>query len=344
MTVDVRDVLERADLHSLILLDTQLRKVGKELHGPCPFCSCSNGTRKHQCDRFRLSAERRHWFCRQCTPDGGNAIDFCVKRYQVSFKQACMIALGGERPVLAPRIRQRASEAAALPSRSWQQRGLQLVQDAVAALWDPEVGARPRAYLASRGLWPSTLDAWAIGYNAADVRLAGSEWGLDKDVFVPRGIVVPWFNRSGVLTGLKIRRPMPSSARGKYVSVAGSTYRLYGLPTLVVDEPLVLVEGEFDALAAWQRLGDYAACVALGTARVPDQGEMRALNMARPVLVALDADDTGDRTAAQIVGLSPNCRRVRPQPAKDLADCVASGADLGAWFEAALAAQEETDA
>jgi hypothetical protein len=123
--VDVRDVLERANLHNLALLDTSLRRVGKELHGPCPFCTCSSTARRHQCDRFRLDAERKHWYCRHCAANGGNAIDYVMRRYQVAFKQACYIALGGQRPTLSPHVKQRTSTAPAMPSKAWQQRGLQ---------------------------------------------------------------------------------------------------------------------------------------------------------------------------------------------------------------------------
>ena len=69
---------------------------------------------------------------------------------------------------------------------------------------------------------------------------------------------------------------------------------------------------------------------------MPDAAELRLLCAARPVLVALDADDTGDLVANQLVALSPNCRRARPPAAKDLAECLQVAADLTTWFSSAL--------
>jgi hypothetical protein len=337
VTIDVRDVLERADLLNLALVDTALRRVGKERHGACPFCTCSSTTsRKHQCDRFRVDAEGRHWFCRHCSPQGGNAIDYAIKRYQVPFKQACYIALGGQRPPLAPRVQQRRT-APELPSATWQARGRQLIADAIAALWSP-TGVRALEYLHGRGLTGHTITAWQLGYIAAGAKLPGVDWGFsqDKDIYLHRGILIPWFTSTGALAALKIRKPVPTTERNKYASVTGSTYRLFGSGTVLIDEPLVLTEGEFDAIAAWQVLGEQAATVALGTARVPDASELRLLCCARPVLVALDADETGDQVAQQVVALSDNCRRARPIGAKDLSKCVEIGADLRTWFDAAM--------
>jgi hypothetical protein len=332
MTIDVQDVLERADLHRLVLIDTELRRAGKELHGPCPLCTCTSQERRHVCDRFRLDAERKHWYCRHCSPQGGNAIDFAIKRYGVPFREACDIALGEQHLApLAPHLSHAISKSPSLPSQTWQVRGRQLVAEAIASLWS-SLGARPRDYLHRRGLIDQTIEAWHLGYIAVNTRLPASDWGLAQEVYVHRGILIPWFTSTGSLTGLKIRKPVPTSVRNKYASISGSTYRLFGTPTLVIDEPLILVEGEFDAIAAWQVLGERSATVALGTARVPDAAELRLLCAARPVLVALDADEKGDEVATKIASLSPNLRRARPPGAKDLSDSMRSGADLLTWF------------
>ena len=339
MTIDTRDVLDRADLHALVVVDTELRRVGKELHGACPLCTCTSTERKHQCDRFRLDADRKHWFCRHCSTQGGNAIDYAQKHYGVGFREACDLVLGNAHATpLVPGARQRTNAGPTLPSTTWQHRGRQLVTDAITNLWSP-AGTRALDYLHRRALNERTLQSWSLGYIAADIRLPGNEWALQREVYVPRGILIPWFTPTGALTGLKIRKPVRSTERHKYASVTGSTYRLFGAPTIVVDEPLILVEGEFDAMAAWQALGDFSATVALGTARVPDAAELRLLCAARPVLVALDADDKGDDIASQIVALSPNCKRTRPPGHKDLSDCVQSTTDLTTWFTTALEAE-----
>jgi len=335
VTVDVAETLARADLQALALVHTELRRVGRELHGPCPFCTCAATSPRHQCDRFRLDAERRHWFCRHCTPRGGNAIDLAMRAFNVDFQRGCFIAAGGIH-ALVPRERPVRSAGPPQPSRTWRTRAQQFVAEAVRTLWTTS-GDRARAYLAGRGLRHDTLEAWSIGVVPADTRSPADEWGLERDaLFVPRGIVVPWHTTAGEVVGIKIRRPVPATARHKYASISGSSFRLFGAQTIIPGEPLILTEGELDAVSAWQAIGDRAATVALGTARQPDTAEFRLLSLASPVLVALDADDVGDRAADQVISLSENCRRARPPDAKDLSACVEHGTDLSAWFRAAL--------
>jgi hypothetical protein len=69
------------------------------------------------------------------------------------------------------------------------------------------------------------------------------------------GITVPWFNR-GRLALVKIRRPEGSEP--KYVEAFRDRPRIYPGPEVIrPGAPLVVVEGEFDALLLDQELGSW---------------------------------------------------------------------------------------
>jgi hypothetical protein len=66
-------------------------------------------------------------------------------------------------------------------------------------------------------------------------------------VRIPRGIVIPWL-LDGQLWQLKVRT---NHEHPKYLAISGGHPCLFGADTLVVGEPAVLTEGEFDALLLW---------------------------------------------------------------------------------------------
>ena len=74
--------------------------------------------------------------------------------------------------------------------------------------------------------------------------------------------------------------------------------------------PLVIVEGEFDALCLGQELGELAAVVTLGSASGgPTPAILGRMLAAWPWFVATDRDQAGDKAAA---GWPAPARRVRP--------------------------------
>ena len=74
----------QVDLLRLVEPDTTLIRIanthGGEYAGPCPFCG---GT-----DRFHVVPATGKWYCRQCTPRGGDAIDYVRQREQLPFQEA----------------------------------------------------------------------------------------------------------------------------------------------------------------------------------------------------------------------------------------------------------------
>jgi hypothetical protein len=195
---------------------------------------------------------------------------------------------------------------------------LALVADAERRLWTPE-GEKALAYLHGRGLTDATIKTARLGWSPP-LDLHGR----------PRGITIPWFADGGHLALLKLRQP--AGIRPKYREL----YR--DRPTLYPDRhvirpgrPLVVTEGEFDALLLAQELADLADVVTLGSASArPDVGILGSMLAAPLWFVATDADVAGDQTA---MGWPASARRVRPPaPCKDWTELHQHGVNLRRWW------------
>lgn len=184
---------------------------------------------------------------------------------------------------------------------------------------------RPRLFLAKRGLVRETIKAASLGFNPTD-RYFG-------ELYVPRGIVVPWYNGSRVVA-INVRRLPPLDGQNKYHLVRTSKRgSLYPSATLKPNRPLLLCEGEFDCLLVRQVAGDLVEAYTLGSAST--RAKKQALDLMRSaprLLLAYDADDAGDEAAERIRELIPQSVRLRP-PTKDLSIL---GSRLRPWIERAV--------
>jgi hypothetical protein len=248
-------------------------------------------------------------------------------------------------------------------SPAWQHRACAFLEYAQRQLNHPRRGERVREYLArERGLTPETQAAFQLGYNPGPVLDDRSAWGIElaessnQKVFLPWGIVIPGFVK-GQLCHLKIRRPTPSDSLAaylapsqgaspafphprpspKYLSVLGSRPLLFGCDHFNKHPVLLLTEGEFDCLLAWQfgqelaREGVPFDTATLGSAsnRV-DFHSRPALLTHEHILAVYDDDPAGDQ-ARQALSSVPRVQ-VIPPPDHDLTDYWRKGGDLRAWL------------
>ena len=134
---------------------------------------------------------------------------------------------------------------------------LVLVESAAARLWTPE-GAEALAYLRGRGLGPETIRAASAGRPSRPARTAAPTRARHRHPVV----------RGDRLALVKVRQP--EGRRPKYAEVYRNPERpptLYLSPeTIRPGRPVVITEGEFDALMLGQALGELAAVVTLGSA------------------------------------------------------------------------------
>jgi DNA primase len=302
--------------------------AGGEYSGPCPWCG---GT-----DRFRAwpmhPSGHARWWCRQCDRHG-DTIDLLRERDGLGYRDAAA-AIGqtvSDGPRAVPRLHR--ERPLSPPCDTWQTRAEQVVQESEKALWAPH-GLCALTYLRRRGLCDETIRAARLGYLHSDIREHPQTWGLPADrkhVWVPRGVVIPW-RLTGALWRLNIRRPTGSP---KYIGPAGASNGLYGADGIHADRPVMLVEGEFDALSVAQEAGDLVAAVATGStcgARRPRW--VRALGKATVTLVAFDNDEAGETASGRWLDALPRARRWAPNG--DPAGMLEAGEDIRAWVQERL--------
>jgi DNA primase len=273
-----------------------------------------------------IAPNRDHWQCFGRCNTAGDAIDWLRLRQGLTFSQACveLEKLAGQLPALPDRKPTPVPIEGEPPQIGWQKAARHIVERCEGALWSP-VGARALAWLYARGLTAATLYYWRIGFNPMPRKLNG--------VFVPRGIVIPCFER-GQLWSLKIRR-----AQGvpKYVHVAGSRPALFGAHTLVRLPAAVITEGEFDAMLLHQYASNLAGVITLGSATTRLANTwLRELLPVPVLLAAYDADAAGQRGATAWQALTKRVHIVRLPMGKDMTEFAQLGGDLHQWAQFVL--------
>ncbi len=105
---------------------------------------------------------------------------------------------------------------------------------------------------------------------------------------------------------LKVRQPEGSDP--KYKSVGPLPVGALYVAGTFRDGPLIIVEGELDALLLAQELGRMATVVTLGAAAtMPDEAVLLRLAGCGALFAAHDADAAGDEAAAWWTGAFPRC-------------------------------------
>ena len=309
---------------SILLDQTMKRKAstsGGEYAGPCPRCGGD--------DRFRVwpdhpESDTGRFWCRQCEWSG-DGIDYLRDLRGLSFKDACE-ELGATHKLKAsnsgpprskdlsrdPKPKDISCKPCKAPSPAWQRRALELAYEANKRLFSAE-GQRAKCYLNARGLSDMVLREAGIGYLPRDSHEDPKRWGLEreKDLWLPRGLLLPYWTDTDRIVKLSIRRPEDNP---RYVQVPGGHARaLYLQSEVRAGEPLVICEGEIDALSIWEGAGGKYAAVATGGTTGARLVQWQAhIAMASVVLMAFDADEAGDEKARWWIDSLPNAKRLRP--------------------------------
>lgn len=266
------EAAKRVDLIALAERHTQLHKESsREYSGPCPRPSCTARD-----DGFHVHADG-WFFCRKCHEKRGDSIEF-VRWLQpgLSFREAVAQLAGGAWPTVAATQQApvRRKPSAKPQPAEWRKKADGIAAEAHERLWAAE-GKPGREYLEGRGLEPHTWMQYGVGYRP-DAPLPGTK-GAER---VP-AIVLPWRSEKlGVYAlryrFLEVQRYTDAEGRErseKLVAETGSQFagRLFGgqaLPEWVLlPAPdgyrgaqalctLLIVEGELNAMSAWQVAGE----------------------------------------------------------------------------------------
>ena len=211
------------------------------------------------------------------------------------------------------------------PSPEWQRSTREIVNTCKRRLWSV-AGHVALTWLRDRGLNDETIKAARLGYNPVDTNFAG--------LFVPAGIILPWFDRRQ-LRMVNVRR---LDRLPKYQVVAGSVKGgVYPDSDLHAGRPVVICEGEFDSLLIRQEAGDVVQAITLGSASDrPTSNILGALVSCPVVLLGFDADPAGDKAAADWRDLIQRAKRSPPPVGKDWTEVHKAGRNLRSIFKAEL--------
>lgn len=319
---ETRDSIGLSEVATRLLGPARTRRGGESGRSwwCCPF---------HEGDKnpsLCIRPGTSRWKCFGCGKSG-DPIDL-VRGLNPSwtFPEAVAWLTGGPARGPAPQPRppkQTPAEPSPRPPEDWRRRAGLIVSEAAERLWSDE-GADALAYLRGpkRGLTDETVRRARLGLS-----LGGGG--------VPRGITIPW-GEGDDLSAVRVRRLGGTGPKLK--SLTGSRFagHLYG--DVVPGKPLVIVEGEFDALLLGQELRDLAGVVTLGSASAGLTRELRlVLSSAWPRFVALDNDGAGESASG---GWPSHLRRVKPPgDIKDWTEMKSwgPGVDLRRWWGELLA-------
>lgn len=315
---DVRRVRDEADIVRLITPHTQLKKVGRQWSGLCPF-------HNEKTPSFSVNQEKGVYYCFGCQAQG-DAIEFVRQMEGLDFVGAV--------EVLAARsgITLRYTERAEGRSRSRRKELTELVARAAAfyheRLMDQgDTDARPaRDYLRSRGYDGEVARTFTIGWapdgwNALSTHLKVSDEDLvaaglgalnrhggQYDFFRAR-IVFPIFDERGEAVGFGGRK-LPDAEGPKYkntsdrAEIYSKSQILYGLNWAKTEagrmDELVVCEGYTDVIGC-HLAGVERSVATCGTALTPDHARKMARFVKRVVL-AFDADGPGQAAAERVYG------------------------------------------
>lgn len=306
---------------------------GRKVWWNCPFHDDPNPS-------FAVDPERRSWKCFGCG-EHGDAPALVMRLRGVTFRDAvAYLAVGTTLPssgtIHKTPTRKSSSATTTDPDALTSDEATEIVNHAEARLWTDE-GKPALDYLRSRGLADATIESARLGWTP---RVGKVGWS-------PCGITIPWF-RADRLILLKIRPDQSfrdQFAKGKrppkYIEAYRSPFAsdrddppVYpGLHVVQPKRPVVVCEGEFDALLLGQELFDLAGVLSLGgAANGPGPSTLSAMTPAWPRFTCHDDDDAGDKSAAK---WPASFRRVKPPGSltdKDWSDAYAHKINLRRWW------------
>lgn len=296
---------------------------GRRLWWSCPFHEDRNPS-------FAVDPGKSCWKCWGCRASG-DAAALVMKVRGVTFPEAVRHLAGDALPSPTRKAPTRPAKPLAPPPPEPtglpEADAVALVEAAAARLWSVERSDALTHLRNTRCLSDETIRRARLGWcDGASIPTRDGD-----RAFRASGIVVPWFVGDQLVL-VKIRQP--PGRKPKYAEAYRDASRVACYPspaTVRPGRPLVVTEGELDALALGEALGDAASVVTLGSASARlDPGIVARCLLASPWFVTHDADPAGDRAAE---AWPARARRVRPpEPHKDWTEAKAAGVNLARWW------------
>jgi hypothetical protein len=314
-----------------------------EYHGSCPWCG---GT-----DRFLICLPSSRYTCgirgTGCKRWGRNLLHFLRSYEPQEYPTICrMLDLDpGAAPQLSARERMVASIARAVqaPDEEWRKTANLLLHMGEKFLMG-NTGSFAREALHARGFRDDTILHARLGYIPRDKQgrwysQDASAWGLEGDeVWYYDGLYIPSIV-SKAIWKLNVRR---ADATPRYMQIRGSADAMFGIDLIQPGLPLVLCEGELDALSGWQECGDMANFLATGSSTRCRNSYWAPIIKAAPrLLLAFDDDSAGQEAARYWKGQYRQASILTPEGGKDINDMLVRKQDLRSWLGRGLEAKAE---
>lgn len=303
-------VREAADILQIIGEHVQLKRQGSDWRGPCPF---HQGTHRN----FSVSPKKGIYYCFVCH-EGGDVFSFVQKRLGMDWPSSVRYVAeksGVEvKEVDSRRSREEKDEREPL----WE-------VNAAAAdyfrriLWEDELGAAARAYLAQRGIERETADRFGLGFAPREIGLMRAylqTLGFDDERQLEAGLLVRREENEELRPRFRSRLIFPiSDVQGRTIGFGGRLIApgepkylnsaeskafskgktLYGLNwarhAIRKDERALVVEGYFDVVRL-VAAGIESVVAPLGTALTESQAQL--LRKYTPnIFLLYDSDEAG---------------------------------------------------
>jgi DNA primase len=307
----IDEINRQTDIVALVGQYVNLKKLGRNYRGLCPFHSEKNPS-------FYVNPEKGIYYCFGCQK-GGNAVSFLMEYEKLDFPEAIKRLarnLGIEIDT----------------TRNLRYKELYDVNEQASLFYaqclNRDIGRRGQEYLQKRKLNLEKLKAFRLGYAPSSgglvtfMRQKGfsidrlNKAGLlatNRELFRDR-LIFPIFNLSGRIIGFG-GRGIDDQIQPKYLNSPETPifkkgeglYGLYQSKERVREKgEVLLVEGYFDLLSVYQH-GFENMCAPLGTALTENQAMLLA-RFAKKVMILFDGDLSGLKAALRAVGLLINAQ------------------------------------
>ncbi len=302
----IEEIKRQTDIVDVIGRYVQLKKMGRNFRGLCPFHAEKNPS-------FYVNPDKGIYYCFGCKK-GGNAINFLMDYEKLDFPDAIK--------QLAKNLGIEIDTTKGLRYKEIYEVNEQACQFYTTCL-EREVGRRGKEYLSRRRMNLDRLRNFRLGYAPASgglvhhMRQKGfppsrlQQAGLissGRELFRDR-LIFPIFNLSGRVIGFG-GRGIDDNIQPKYLnSPETPIFRkgegLYGLcqskEQIRAKSEVLLVEGYFDLLSVYQH-GFDNICAPLGTSLTEQQSTLLS-RYARKATILFDGDVSGIKAALRAIGL-----------------------------------------
>ncbi|MCP4935602.1 MAG: toprim domain-containing protein [bacterium] len=295
----------------------ELKKHGKDYLGLCPFHDDKEPS-------LVISPDKNLWHCLGACSEGGDVIQWVMKRQGVSFRHAVELLKDGDAALSVPaspvKRNTTAKHSTPLAANPDDQKQLAVVIDYYHDTLKQSPGVLD--YLISRGLnHPELIDTFRLGYanrtlgyrlpeknrkagaevrgqlqNIGILRKSGHEHfsgSLVIPVISPEGIITEVYGRK--LLGAKLRKGTP-----QHLYLPGAHAGVFNEQALQASDEIILCESLIDALTFWVSGYRNVTC-SYGTSGFTGN-HLAAFKQheIKRILIAYDRDEAGNTAAEQL--------------------------------------------